>query len=332
MRYLILVAGMHRSGTSALTGVLTLFGVSGPKTLMPANESNPKGFFESAPFAGLHDEILSSAKSNWRDCNALPDSWRFSDDARVFRARTAHLLREEFNDSAIIALKDPRICRFLPFWLDVAREMRLSPRVIIPIRHPAEVAASLAARDQISLSEALLLWLRHVIDAERDSRGLLRSFVLLDDLLKDWRTTLKRVSQQLQITWGCPRDETVDDFLSLHLKHHNWTQEREIGHWAFATFNALCQMRADPQSFPAAAALDQVAEHLAAAWELFGPLLALPGPTQSAGDIAGPLPETAKLLNDRSSALRRRLSELHANVASPNTARYGETTGGIVKD
>jgi hypothetical protein len=57
-------------------------------------------------------------------------------------------------------LKDPRIYRFLPFWLDVLKEMNAEPRIVIPIRSPLEVAHSLKKRNALSLTKGLLLWLR----------------------------------------------------------------------------------------------------------------------------------------------------------------------------
>ena len=45
-RRAIIVLGMHRSGTSALAGVLGLLGARLPARQLPANFANPKGYFE----------------------------------------------------------------------------------------------------------------------------------------------------------------------------------------------------------------------------------------------------------------------------------------------
>ena len=42
----VLVVGMHRSGTSAVSGVLNKLGVAVPDTLHPADEHNARGYFE----------------------------------------------------------------------------------------------------------------------------------------------------------------------------------------------------------------------------------------------------------------------------------------------
>ena len=41
----ILVLGMHRSGTSALTRLLVLLGAAGPRETMAANADNPRGYW-----------------------------------------------------------------------------------------------------------------------------------------------------------------------------------------------------------------------------------------------------------------------------------------------
>jgi len=56
----ILVAGMHRSGTSALARTLSLLGCDLPKTLMPASGGNEAGYWESQAIANLNDELLES--------------------------------------------------------------------------------------------------------------------------------------------------------------------------------------------------------------------------------------------------------------------------------
>ena len=67
MRNVILVLGMHRSGTSAAAGILVKLGGAQPKTLMPAEGGNERGYFESQALMTFHDELLASAGSSWTD-------------------------------------------------------------------------------------------------------------------------------------------------------------------------------------------------------------------------------------------------------------------------
>src|SRR3546814_18367354 len=99
----------------------------------------------------------------------------------------------------MILLKDPRICRFLPFWLDACESFGIEPLVVFAWRDPFQVAHSLRNRNQFSRDKGLLLWLRHVLDAERDSRGLPRCFVSYEQLLSDWRVCADAVSSALRL-------------------------------------------------------------------------------------------------------------------------------------
>src|SRR3954462_7423971 len=58
-----LVLGMHRSGTSAVTQLLSLAGARLPRNLMPGDEHNARGYFEPWRIANFNDERLRAAGS-----------------------------------------------------------------------------------------------------------------------------------------------------------------------------------------------------------------------------------------------------------------------------
>ena len=115
----VLSLGMHRSGTSALSRVLSLLGCDLPKTLIGANSSNEAGHWESTEIARLNDEILASVGSLWHDWLAFNPGWYSSPKAAEFREKALEVLADEFAQSRLFVLKDPRICRIAPFWLEV---------------------------------------------------------------------------------------------------------------------------------------------------------------------------------------------------------------------
>src|SRR4051812_14331812 len=115
-RRAILVLGMHRSGTSAVGGVLNQLGAVAPKTLLAARADNPRGFFESLPLAVVNDAMLASARSSWDDWKQLVLGPAITDSNRqTFKT----VLSDEFGQAPLIFIKDPRICRFIPFFLTV---------------------------------------------------------------------------------------------------------------------------------------------------------------------------------------------------------------------
>jgi hypothetical protein len=123
----ILVAGMHRSGTSAMTRALSLAGAGLPRTLMPAGADNPDGFWESGPVAQLNDELLGEIGSRWDDVFGFvsrPDAARFRTSA-VSRIRQC--LEEEFGGASLPVIKDPRLSLLMDLWIPAAAQ-RVSER------------------------------------------------------------------------------------------------------------------------------------------------------------------------------------------------------------
>jgi hypothetical protein len=208
---------MHRSGTSALAGVLAKMGADLPQDLMPANEFNPDGYFESLLAYKLNDALLGSAGSSWDDWHAVNMDWYGSPRKQEYILRAQEMLTQEFGASSVFVLKDPRICRLVPFWNEVMEEVGITPRFVCTHRNPVEVAASLTRRNGWTESQGLLLWLRHVLDAEADSRGRKRAFVSYDRLLSDWRGTIGRIGADLEIRWPINPETAapgIEDFLS----------------------------------------------------------------------------------------------------------------------
>ena len=100
----------------------------------------------------------------------------------------------------------------------MARGRGLDARIVHPLRHPAEVALSLGARDGMSTSYAQLLWLRNVLDAVRASRGSDRAFVSYDAVLEDWPSVEDGLRRALGVT--ARSSDAGDDLLRPEMRHH----------------------------------------------------------------------------------------------------------------
>ena len=214
---------MHRSGTSALTRMLGSLGCRLPKTLLEPNEYNALGYWESSEISELNDAILKSAGSSWDDWEAFHQGWYASLVADEFRDHARTVLENEFGDSRLFVLKDPRVCRLLEFWIDALKDIAAAPVIAVTIRNPLEVAASLHHRDMIDPSIGLLLWLRHVLDAEATSRDSRRVFVRYEDLLGNWAETAIRLGRELGVIW--PKDSSssemeIESYLTPSQRHH----------------------------------------------------------------------------------------------------------------
>lgn len=198
---LVLVLGMHRSGTSALSGLLVQAGLNAPEDLMPASPANPRGYWESLGAVELSNRLLEQMGSHWSCCWDLPlNCWDTHTDAvRNWRRGILQILQTSFPTGSRAVLKDPRLCVLLPAlqpWL----ESGLIPvTIFLPIRHPAEVAASLHAAEGIPRRQAMLLWLGHVLHAERNSRQLNRLIVDYRIMLADPQAILNSSAHVLSM-------------------------------------------------------------------------------------------------------------------------------------
>ena len=173
---LVLVLGMHRSGTSALSGLLVESGLDGPADRMPASPMNPKSYFESLSAMHLNDRLLEDLGSAWCSLTAIPESrWASSAPAvEAWRSGMLKLLYEAYPRDGRAVLKDPRLCMLLPGLRPWLESNLISCVAFLPVRHPAEVVESLWVAESIPRSQGLFLWLRHIFEAERHSRGIKR--------------------------------------------------------------------------------------------------------------------------------------------------------------
>jgi len=219
----IVVLGMHRSGTSAVTRVVNLLGADlGQRLMPPMPDSNEKGFWENLDAVDLDERVLTGIGRSWHDIRHMPAGWLESAVADEARAAIKRLIETEFAAAPLWAVKDPRLCRLMPLWLPVLTELGVEPHILFVVRHPLEVAASLHARDGWPETRSLLLWLQHVLEAERATRGCRRVIVTYDQLLRDWSQAMELVGQRLELTWPRPLNEAraeVDVFLDVGARH-----------------------------------------------------------------------------------------------------------------
>ncbi|HEV2264779.1 MAG TPA: glycosyltransferase [Stellaceae bacterium] len=247
-RRAVFVLGMHRSGTSAVTRVLNLLGVELGHGLMAASPDNERGYWEHLAIVQEHDQLLEALGSSWDDVRALPADWTKNPAAVSAAHRLRAIVEREFNAAPLWGLKDPRLCRLLPLWLPLLRTMRITPHFILVLRHPAEVAASLAKRDRKSRAAAALLWLRHMLEAEHATRGLPRTIVNFADLIENppnWSAEFRRVAAECGLAWSNGYqavDAAVGAFLSPDLRHHQTTTASgadDFGAWVQSVYDAL---------------------------------------------------------------------------------------------
>lgn len=281
----ILVAGMHRSGTSALTGALGAVGIALGKRLLAPGSDNPKGYWEHEDAVGIHERLLASLGRHWDDVRALPENWQVSEAARTASAEIGELISRDFAQSAVWAIKDPRICRFLPLWIEATRQLRIRPVVLFVARRPSEVAASIRTRNHWAPPIGELLWLRHVLEAEAASRELQRATVVYDDLLADPVGTVSVVLNRLGILQhksdSAGERGALKRLVDVSDRHHRHTEATEsssgFGAIAQTTYEALANTAHGGDTWPA---LQECAARFDELWQTFG------APVEAVADMA----------------------------------------------
>ncbi|MDH4316859.1 MAG: hypothetical protein OEV64_00580 [Desulfobulbaceae bacterium] len=230
-RKCIFIVGMHRSGTSSLTGALQIMGCPlGSKLLGPFSD-NPKGFFENERVWGVNQKFLEQCGSSWDDpflsstpCPPTPNL------LEEYRQEIVQIVQEEFRNKTLFAVKDPRFCMLFPIWKDIFQQLNISTPCIIAVRHPFESAASLKKRNNFSMERGILMWMNHMLQAEIVTRDCPRVFTSFDSLLCDPITELRRISQELHITFPKSTEKCVEElttFFDRDLRHHTKYDEQK---------------------------------------------------------------------------------------------------------
>ena len=147
----VLVLGMHRSGTSALTRALHSSGLCVTTDNLPANEANPHGYFESRSLMDVNDRILAELGGEWSAPPDLEEGFEQAPQLIQLSGLARATLQRVLPAGAV--WKDPRNCLLMPIWRQMIDER--SPALLI-WREPSEVARSLGKRNQYS--QVFLVW------------------------------------------------------------------------------------------------------------------------------------------------------------------------------
>ena len=225
---ILIILGMHRSGTSLLARISNILGADLGRDLMQPGHDNPSGFWEHNRIFEINEAILNTLGLAWGDPFALPKDWLSDPRIQPYKRRLADLLREEFSNSKLPCVKDPRLCRLLPLWKQVLNELNWEPCYLVCFRNPVEVERSLNTRNRFQPSRAYLLWLRYVLEAEQSSRGHKRAFVSYPNVLQDWPLELSRAWNQLGLQWPENTETSegeINLFIQPELRHHRSTLE-----------------------------------------------------------------------------------------------------------
>lgn len=220
-KHLVLVLGMKRSGTSALTKGLEVMGVSLGNRLMPPNEFNKKGYWEDWDFHELNFEMLKACTQN-RARRILPLSEKETAYllSSPYAERAAQLLLKKMPEDQPLGVKVPTSSLLIPFWKKICEKLNVSLSVVIALRNPVSVATSVEQSFEDLPEKSLWIWITSLVSSLASSEGHQRVIVDYDELINNPAHQIERVAAALDLKMDEERLKSYSQhFIDPSLRH-----------------------------------------------------------------------------------------------------------------
>jgi len=228
---ILLLQGMHRSGTSLVANLCVDSGITPLSDLMPGNEWNLNGYFESIAIVRAHDELLHALNSTWFDIRPLPEKWQERKAAIKAKYDISNIIKsrktsEQISTTALL-IKDPRLALVGDMWRDMANDYGWRICQLVVIRHPGEVSASLHARDGMTPQAAAALWWTYVSRIAKQLPGTTYSVVTYEHIINIPEYLSKMLAEELdlvpQILKPRPNETKIAKTVDTNLRHYKHT-------------------------------------------------------------------------------------------------------------
>jgi O-antigen biosynthesis protein len=225
MKKLIVVLGMHRSGTSAVIKALSCMGVSLGDNFMPAGIDNPKGFFEDKSINQLNIEMLDAIGQQWFSLSLVTDA----DVARLvnlgYVEKAVALLQQQMTTLDIFGFKDPRVSKLIKFWKLVFARINCDVRYVYCLRHPLSVANSLRQRNRSPIQKGYLLWFSYNLAIINEAQNQALIGVDYDQLMEQPLKVIDYLAERLELVVNEPvAQQFSTDFLDKNLRHTSFDE------------------------------------------------------------------------------------------------------------
>jgi len=252
----VFVLGMHRSGTSAVTRLISLLGLSTPpdEDLVQPTEKNPKGYWESETLVAFNERLLATVGCDISCPIVLEPGWE--SDARLDPLRRAAptAVSEIFPVTPWV-WKDPRHCLAFAFWRSV---LPIRPVVVLVNRNPLEITASaLRVRSEQGKIYALALWERYLRAALGQITGLPVFVTAYADVLSspvDWCNRAQAFLAGAGLPARASTEADILAFIDAQLRHTEFTRaeladDRDVSNAQRELFGALEQLEGSHECF-----------------------------------------------------------------------------------
>ncbi len=211
---IILILGMHRSGTSLVSQIIAKWGAYMGEELMKANEFNEDGYWENKHLQEINESILESSGGAWF---SPPDHIDIDKLVTEFGHIAYQLVDEMDRKNKVWCWKEPRMVVLLDFWKRILEGRNIT--YIISYRHPKAVAESLLRRDNMPKSISLLLWeysIKEIIRQVNKSDRYL--FVEYESLISDPDYECRKIFEYLNSVYNISKDNKIFNEMKLAVK------------------------------------------------------------------------------------------------------------------
>jgi len=210
----IFVMGMHRSGTSMITGILSRCGMKIGKNLLMGAKDNPKGHFEDRRFININNDILIRNKGRW---DSPPLDMNYVNQKERMKA---FLNLPEWKVENV-GWKDPRICLTFPLWYQLITPEPI--RVVFVYRPIPEIASSLRKRNGFNKNKGMNLARQYIRRGFKNIKGLRNCnhfITYYHSYFHSWRTELEELVEFLGLEIPKNEEGWIEDFIDDGLRHH----------------------------------------------------------------------------------------------------------------
>ncbi len=211
---IVMILGMHRSGTSTIAGVLHLnriiMGTYQNFWPRPLNQ-NPKGFYENYDFRKINDQMLKKVNYDVKSYNPeipIPVS-----STKIF-SKVKKLIMHCNKFYHDWGWKDPRSCLTAHCWVEMIYDLELQNnlKIIFVARKASSVARSLKKRNGLSIEIGMELWKSYTDRALKfcENSELPIHYCSFENLLDNPIVTCNYLFEFLERPW---EQSVVDKFI-----------------------------------------------------------------------------------------------------------------------
>ncbi len=266
----IVIAGMHRSGTSSIANFLSKLGLylGEPEDMLEANVYNPEGYWEHLKILEVDHYTLAAFGMNYERVAAITEDWLDLPQSNRVVAEIENVLTEHFSDQELWGWKEPRSSVLMTFYNAAFKNLAITPYYVICVRSPLGVAGSMFKREGFTISHSLGLWLHYTLAPLKHSIGHRRNVMIYEDFLTTPRKTAEYLIDSVQ-GWSPNPEEWSAAVGTVRLDmNHNSQSVKDLGKHHFLvkkTYDLCVEAAAAPLEFQNGAFDDRI-ESL---WEEF---------------------------------------------------------------